>query len=59
MTAVELHGVMSELIGKLIDVFIDYAPPVRIVRVSSKTMEGMEDLYSLIHETFCTCGDMT
>jgi len=55
----ELKGVISEFIAELVDVFIDYLPPIRIVRVSSKTMEGMEDLYSLIHETFCTCGDLT
>ena len=34
----ELKGVMSEFIAKLIDIFMDYLLPIRIVRVSSKTM---------------------
>ena len=55
----ELKGVMSEFIAKLIDTFMDYLLPIRIVRVSSKTMEGMDYLYALIHETFCICGDLT
>jgi len=30
----------------------------RIVKTSAKTLEGLEDLYDVCYEIFCTCGDL-
>ncbi len=55
----ELKGILQEVIPRMIDVMMEYMPPVRIVEVSAKTMEGIEELYQLIYETYCSCGDLT
>jgi putative protein kinase ArgK-like GTPase of G3E family len=31
----------------------------RFVKTSSLTGEGISDLYELVHEVFCSCGDLT
>ncbi len=31
----------------------------RIVKVSSVTGEGLDELHTLVYEVFCTCGDLT
>jgi len=31
----------------------------RIVKTSAKTLEGMNDLYDVCYEAFCSCGDLT
>ncbi|MHA1506607.1 MAG: ATP/GTP-binding protein [Candidatus Asgardarchaeia archaeon] len=36
-----------------------YSAPVRIVGVSSKLGEGLEDAFEIVHESLCSCGDMT
>lgn len=69
-THVELHkikekllregkGILAEVCASILDLVGDYVVPSRIVMVSSMTGYGLEDLYKLIHETFCTCGDLT
>ena len=30
----------------------------RIVKTSAKTLEGLQDLYDICYEIFCTCGDL-
>ncbi|RLE54538.1 MAG: GTPase [Thermoprotei archaeon] len=34
-------------------------PPSRVVLVSAKDGTGMSDLYSILHEVYCVCGDLT
>ncbi len=55
----ELKGMLQEVIPRIINVMIEYMPPMRIVEVSAKTMKGIEELYQLIYETYCSCGDLT
>lgn len=55
----ELQGTLKEVIPRLIDIIIEYMPSVRLVKVSAKTGEGLEELYQLIYETYCSCGDLT
>ncbi len=55
----ELQGALKEIIPRLIDLMIEYLPSVRLVTVSAKTGEGLEELYQLIYETYCSCGDLT
>jgi len=55
----ELQGALREVIPRLVDLMVEYMPSVRLVKVSAKTGEGLEELYQLIYETYCSCGDLT
>lgn len=37
----------------------EFAMPVRVIKISSKTCEGFEELLSTLYETYCECGDLT
>ncbi len=52
-------GVGAELTLKLSEVLVQLLPPARVVRTSAKTGAGMRELYDVVHEVFCTCGDLT
>ena len=52
-------GVLADLAYDLIDSITRYLPPTRIITISALKRTGFDDLYSILHETFCTCGDMT
>ncbi|MHA1596214.1 MAG: ATP/GTP-binding protein [Candidatus Asgardarchaeia archaeon] len=43
----------------LLDLVERYSAAVRIVSVSSKLGEGLEDAFEIINESLCSCGDMT
>jgi len=55
----EGEDLLSEFMNDLLTVVKHYAIPTRLVKVSVVTREGFEDLYALIHEVFCACGDLT
>jgi hypothetical protein len=55
----EKQGLLSELIMSLVDVIADYVQSVRVVALSALTGEGVDELYKIIHETFCVCGDLS
>jgi len=55
----EEPGALSSFVGELYSVLREYSIPARIVGVSSRTGAGLSDLYGLIHEVFCACGDLT
>ncbi len=55
----EETGVLRDLARDLLPVLEAYLPSTRLVRVSAKTGHGIDELYSLIHEAFCVCGDLT
>lgn len=52
-------GMYSDIAAQLLELIDAYSQAARLVLVSAKTGEGMEDLYTIIHEMFCTCGDLT
>lgn len=52
-------GTLPELLLRLYNVFREFSVPTRLVRVSSVSGKGLEDLYKLLHEVFCVCGDLT
>jgi len=31
----------------------------RLVKVSARTGEGLNALFDMVHEAFCTCGDLS
>ncbi len=55
----ESSGVMIDLTLGLSKVLPGLLPAARLVKASAKTGEGMRELYDIVHEIFCTCGDLT
>jgi GTPase SAR1 family protein len=55
----ESSGVMIDLILGLSKTLPELLPAARLVKVSARTGEGMAELYDIIHEIFCACGDLT
>ncbi len=53
------EGLLSDMAPELLAIALKTKQALRPVMVSAKTGEGMEDLYYLVHEAFCTCGDLT
>ncbi|MCS7104258.1 MAG: ATP/GTP-binding protein [Thermofilaceae archaeon] len=52
-------GVISELAGRLVEILNEFNLAVRIPIISSLTQQGFGELYDLIHEIWCACGDLT
>jgi GTPase SAR1 family protein len=57
--ALDEHGLIAELSAKFTDLVREYSKAMRIVKTSAKTGQGMQDLYNLINDALCECGDLT
>ena len=55
----EEHGLAVELSAKFMNLVREYSKAMRIVKTSAKTGQGMQDLYNLINDALCECGDLT
>lgn len=44
---------------EFVEIIRKYIPPSRIVAISAKSWDGFRDLFDIIHEVFCACGDLT
>jgi len=55
----EEEGVYSEVAERMLSVLEEFKLATRIPCVSAKTGEGIEELYDMLHEIYCSCGDMT
>jgi len=55
----EGHGVFKDMALSLLSICRNYIPPSRLIAVSAKTGDGINELFDVIHEVFCTCGDLT
>lgn len=55
----EGRGVLTELAAEFIGLLEQYMRSTRVVAVSAVTGEGLDELYKLVHETFCSCGDLS
>ncbi len=53
------QGILSDLAPELLSLALKTKQALRPVEVSAKEGYGMNELYYLIHEVFCTCGDLT
>ncbi|MHA1298571.1 MAG: ATP/GTP-binding protein [Candidatus Helarchaeota archaeon] len=53
----EKKGAMIDMVLPILDNIIQ--PFVRIIKTSSISNEGMLELYELINEAFCACGDIS
>ncbi len=52
-------GVRADLAQSLVQVMDDYRQATRLVRVSALSGSGFDELYDIIHEVYCNCGDLT
>lgn len=52
-------GLMADLAASCAELVKRLSRASRIVAVSAKEGEGMDQLYDLLHEIWCTCGDLT
>jgi len=52
-------GSLTDLALGLMDLMRGLALAQRTVKVSARTREGLPELYDLIHESLCECGDLT
>ena len=57
--SVEEFGSSKGIALSLTDLIEEMPWVQQIVKVSSVTGEGLSQLYSLVHEVFCSCGDLT
>lgn len=55
----EEQGVLGEISERMFELLEDYKLAVRIPLVSAVTGQGLEELYDMLHEIFCACGDLT
>ncbi|ABN70410.1 protein of unknown function, ATP binding [Staphylothermus marinus F1] len=53
------EGLLSEVVPELVSIALKTKGAYRPVMVSAKKTNTMEDLHYLVHEAFCTCGDLT
>ncbi|MEM3994185.1 MAG: ATP/GTP-binding protein [Thermofilum sp.] len=55
----QVPGVMGDLSEQILDVLENFKLAMRIPTVSALREEGLEQLYDILHEIFCACGDLT
>ena len=53
------EGLLSDIAPELLNIALKTKQALRPVIVCAKDGRGMEELYYLVHEAFCTCGDLT
>lgn len=56
---VKEKGVLSEVSEKILGILNEYGLASRIVKISAIKEIGLEELYDIMHEVYCTCGDLT
>jgi GTPase SAR1 family protein len=52
-------GVLGDLSERILSTLEDFRVATRVPVVSAVTGEGLEQLYDILHEIFCACGDLT
>ncbi len=57
--ALKERGLIADLSIKFVDFVGELSKAMRIVKVSAKKGEGMTDLYNIINDALCECGDLT
>lgn len=52
-------GALKDVSSELVELIAKIPWVQRIVFTSALSKDGLDELYSLLHEAFCTCGDLT
>ncbi len=53
------RGVAAELAGRFLKASLEFELPTRLVCISALSALGFDELYDLIRESLCACGDLT
>lgn len=53
------QSIIADLSSELIDILIRYLPATRIIAISAKNNINLDELYTILHEIYCNCGDLT
>ena len=54
-----ISGIERDLTLELISAIQKFEKRQRLIKISSVTREGFDDLHTIIHEVFCTCGELS
>ena len=57
--AAEEQGLIADLSMNFIKFVGEFSKAMRVVKVSAKTGDGMAELYNLVNDALCECGDLT
>ncbi len=57
--ALKYRGLYGEMMVQILDTVWLYGKAARVPRISAMRSEGLDELYRLIHEITCSCGDLT
>ncbi|WXG40478.1 MAG: ATP/GTP-binding protein [Candidatus Freyarchaeum deiterrae] len=57
ITTMEQRGVITDLALDALKIIKKVHPSVRVIATSIINREGYEELFDLLHEIFCSCGD--
>jgi len=52
-------GLISEIAPDLVSIAVKTKAPIRPIIFSALNQTDFTDLYSIVHEAFCACGDLT
>ncbi len=53
------QGILAEVIEEIVNIMNNYGLARRIAKVSAIKRTGLNELYDLLHEIYCTCEDLT
>ncbi|RLI10325.1 GTPase [Candidatus Bathyarchaeota archaeon] len=53
------EGLVSDMALTCLEALQAFSQVARLVKVSARTGEGLDALFDLVHEAFCTCGDLS
>ena len=52
-------GTLAGMSYDILDVIKEYYSPSRMIAISARAGDGFDDVFDIIHEIFCVCGDLT
>ncbi|MEM0218931.1 MAG: ATP/GTP-binding protein [Thermoproteota archaeon] len=52
-------GTLKDVASELVKLIANVPWVQRLIFTSALSKDGLDELYSLLHEAFCTCGDLT
>lgn len=54
-----LSGTYMEALYELINAVSSFRSPVRVASISAKYFRGFQDVFDMLNEVWCACGDLT
>lgn len=54
----EGSGLLAEMGKELVNIIRGFLPPARVIGISALRGTNLEEVFSVIHDVFCGCGDL-